>query len=150
MLGTAAATRCRIAWAGGSIVGAVRADNDGGGRRLPLAPKRAFVSHDYVNSRGFDAAHHLDRASQFPLDRAHSRHFLHEGGQAERSQFVIQFVAHGAAVRQTLLRERHSRLRALSHGDQDGGAVGADVERDPRLLERGADPDDVVAIQSGI
>jgi hypothetical protein len=67
ILATAAEMPDRLA--GGAIVGAVRAE---GGRRLPLASKRAFVAHDYMNARGFDAAHHLNRASQFPLDRAQS------------------------------------------------------------------------------
>jgi len=34
--------------AGGAIVGAARAE---GGRRLPLASKRAFIAHDYMNAR---------------------------------------------------------------------------------------------------
>ena len=121
--------------ADGAIVAAVGADDDGGRRRLPLAAERAFVAHHDMDAGRLDAAHHLDRAREFALDRAHPRHLLHEGGEAERAELVVELVADAAAVRQALFRQRHARLARLADGHQHRGAVSADVEGDSRFAQ---------------
>ena len=93
-----------------AVVAAVGADDDRGRGRLPLAAERAFVGHDDMDARRLDAAHHLDRARELALDRAHPRHLLHERGQAERAELVVELVADAAGMRQALFRQRHARL----------------------------------------
>ena len=61
-----------------------------------------------MDARRLDAAHHLDGAREFALDRADARHLLHERGQAERAELVVELVADAAGMRQALFGQRHA------------------------------------------
>ena len=113
-----------------AVVAAVGADDDRRGGRLPLAAERAFVGHDDMDARRLDAADHLDRARELALDRADPRHLLHERGQAERAELVVEFVADAAGMRQALFRQHHAGRGGLPDRHRHGRPVGADVEAD--------------------
>ena len=133
-----------------AIVAAVGADDHRGGGRLLLAAERAFVGHDDMDARRLDAANHLDGARQLALHGADARHLLHERGQAERAELVVEFVADAAGMRQALFRQHHARRRGLPDRHRHRRPVGADVEIDPRFAQARADADDVVAVEAGI
>jgi hypothetical protein len=101
-------------------------------------------------SRRLDAAHHLDGARELALHRADARHLLHERGQAERAELVVEFVTDAAGMRQALFRQHHAGRCGLSERDCHRRPVGADVEVDPRFAQARADADDIVAVEAGI
>ena len=133
-----------------AIVAAVGADDHRGRRRLLLAAERTFVGHDDMDARRFDAANHLNSARQLAFHRADARHLLHERGQAERAELVVEFVADAAGMRQPLFRQHHAGCRRLPDRHRHRRPVGADVEIDPRFAQTRADADDVIAIEAGI
>ena len=55
----------------GAVVAAIGANDHRGRRGLALAAERAFVGQDDMHPRRLDAAHHLDRARELALERAH-------------------------------------------------------------------------------
>ena len=103
-----------------------------------------------MHPRGLDGAHHLDRARKFALERSQARDVLHERGQAERAELIVQFVPDCAAARQAFFRQDHPRGGRLSGRRQNDGALGVDVERHARFAQGGADGGDVVAVEPGI
>ena len=95
----------------------VHAHDDGGRRRLAVAPEGALVGHHDMHARRFDALHGLDGARDFAFERADAGDVLHERRQAHRPQLVEQLIA-GVAL---LGRPRSaSSIRAW-----------ADVRREP-------------------
>ena len=134
----------------GAVVAAIGADDHRGRGGLALAAKGAFVREDDMHPRRLDAAHHLDRAGEFALERPQARDVLHERRQPERAQLVVEFIADRAAARQTFFRQDHPRGGRLSGRRQNDGALGVDVERHARLAQGGADGGDVVAVEARI
>ena len=68
-------------------------------------PEIADLGHDDVDTGGGDAGDRLDGAGDFTFERANAGHFLHEGGEAERSDIVEEFIAGIGAVRQAAFGE---------------------------------------------
>ena len=53
-------------------------------------------------------------------------------------------------MRQAALGEQHAGLGGLAVAHRDGGAVGADVEGDVGIVQRGPDGGHVAAVEAGI
>src|SRR6185312_11922462 len=131
-------------------VGAAVADDDRCRRLLFLAAEIGALGHDDVNARRLDAGNRLDGAGNLAFKRAYAGDLLHEGGEAQRTDIVEEFVAGVGAGRQALFGEQHARLRRRAGRYQNGGSVRAYVEGDAGFAEHHADLVHVRAFEADI
>lgn len=73
------------------------------------------------------------------LEGANARHFLHEGGQAERTDIVEKLVTGIGAIRQTAFGQKQPCLAGQPNGNLKARTVGSNLKVQPRFGERNAD-----------
>src|SRR5690606_33762489 len=88
--------------------------HDGSRRLLFATAEIADIRHDDMDASGSHAADLLDGAADLTFQGPNTGHFLHEGGQAQRTDIVEQFVAGIGAVRQAAFGKQDTRLAGLA------------------------------------
>ncbi|MNZ91410.1 hypothetical protein D3C78_1103960 [compost metagenome] len=86
-----------------------------------------------------NAVNLLDGAADLALKGANARHFLHEGGQAERTDIVEKLITGIGAIRQAALGQKQPCLAGEPNGNLKAGTIGPYLKVQTRFGERNAD-----------
>lgn len=119
--------------------GGAGADHDRCGGLLFATAEIADVRHDDMDACSGNAVNLLDGAADFALKGANARHFLHEGGQAERTDIVEKLITGIGAVRQAALGQKQPCLAGEPNGNLKAGTIGPYLKVQTRFGERNAD-----------